>query len=83
MTSSHIKPTLEGTCGGAVAYTISPQTISTFIFDGVGELLPQPDITPLESLHISIMLAVSQTRWGYWDYAEYSMRHGLERHFKS
>lgn len=62
---------------------ISPCVIQSFIFDKVGILKPLPDITPLESLHISIMIGAALMQLAYWDYKEYVTRHGLERHFSN
>lgn len=61
--------------------TIRLMPIASFIFDKAGTLTPQPDITPLESLHISIMFGAAYVRGQWWDYKEYVTRNKLERHF--
>ena len=50
-------------------------------FTGLGELSPQEDITPKESVHLCAMLACAMCG-SHVDNVAHADEHGLRRHFK-
>ncbi len=55
----------------------------SFMQDGfVATLDPKQDITPYESMHITIMLSYGNAKsTDLWDYKSYIEQHNLQRHF--
>lgn len=65
-----------------LANSITKASIGDVIVDGVGVLKPLQDITPMESLQISILLAVAvANRFNYLDFKGHIEKHNLGRHF--
>ena len=63
---------------------IKPITVPLkIIFHNHGTLNPKADITPLESVRISMMLTLATTYIGLgrYDFSGYIKEHNLERHF--
>lgn len=51
-------------------------------FNGLGDLKPRDDVTPLEAVHLSIMMAcASVSSLRSFDFVGYARQHGLGRHF--
>lgn len=50
-------------------------------FDGLGTVEPTEDITPLEAVRLSMMLACGVIG-SHVDYVGFAQQHGLTRHFK-
>ena len=60
---------------------ITHRPFESVTIERVGKLCIQPDITPLESVHISAILAASYSN-GWFCFKEYVDRHNLWRHFE-
>lgn len=52
------------------------------IFHEFGLLEPVSDITPLEAVHLNMLLVCASGR-GNFDYSGFIRKHALERHFKA
>lgn len=70
--------------GAIIVRTIKPWPIK-LSFEGVGELHPCPDITPLEAAHLAMLLVAASAQRGHFvtiDFAGFVAENKLERHFK-
>lgn len=62
--------------------TFQPKWPLRIIIDGIGTLDPKDDITPKESVLLSMMLACGATSSLGIDYASFVKENRLERHFR-
>lgn len=72
------------TIESSIAAIAQPVGDINFCQEGTqAKLIPKDDITPMESIRISIMLAIAATGGVYFiDWIGYIKKYGLERHFE-
>ena len=77
MSDIHIDSTVSNITPAYFAIAKQPMGIGDiYVADMVFD--PQPDITPLESIRLTVLFMHE----GFYDYEEYIKKHKLDRHFR-